>query len=182
AQDRADRNAIERADDRADRDPVRGVREQDQAALRTANRLNRDLRQEARQDLNQAVGQSATLNRDTNLRPGIDGSFRDMNAMNSGLRGADLGMWFNSRPGMNGLVVADVATQGPFAQAGFREGDRIVSINGQPVTTEAQFVQALMTPGAGTANIVINRNGQPFSATVQPAAVVQNIAAIDPLF
>src|SRR5439155_3834613 len=102
AQDQADRNAIERANDRADRDAVRGVREQDNAALRTANRLNRDLRQEARQDLNQAVGQSAALNRDTTLRPGFDGSFRDMSAMNSGVRGADLGLWFNSRPGMNG--------------------------------------------------------------------------------
>jgi len=177
AQDRADRNTIER-----DNEAVRGVREQDQAALRTANRLNRDVRQEARQELTQAVGQGATANRESNFRPGIDGSFHDGNVMNSGLRGADLGLWFNSKPGVNGLVVADVAAQGPFAQAGIREGDRIVSINGLPVTTEAQFVQALSTPGASAANMVINRNGQSASVAIQPSAVMQNIAAADPLF
>jgi len=178
AQDRADRDVL----DRNNRDAVRGVREQDQAAVRTANRLNRDLRQEARQELNQTVGQGTIGERNANLRPGIDGNLHDTNSMNSGLRGADLGLWFNSRPGMNGLVVADVATQGAFAQAGFREGDRIMSINGQPVTTEAQFVQALMTPGAQSASIIINRNGQPFSVAVQPPSVIQNIAAVDPLF
>src|SRR5690349_1768543 len=75
AQDRDARDAIEQAD----RGAIRGVREQDQAALRTANRLNRDVRQEARQELSQTVGQNATVNRDTSLRPGIDGSLRDMN-------------------------------------------------------------------------------------------------------
>src|SRR3954451_3454613 len=87
-QDQADRRAI----DRADNDAVRGVREQDQAALRTANRLNRDLRQEARQELNQAtrqelnqaIGQNAVVNRESNIRAGIDGTFHDMNVVNSG--------------------------------------------------------------------------------------------------
>src|SRR5689334_7652493 len=68
AQDRADRNAIERDNN----DAVRGVREQDQAALRTANRLNRDARQEARQELRQTVGQGAAASRESNLRAGID--------------------------------------------------------------------------------------------------------------
>src|SRR5262249_1388902 len=92
------------------------------------------------------------------------------------------GLWFNSRPGVIGLVVADVATQGPFAQAGIREGDRIVSINGQPVTTEAQFVGTLAAPGANAATLVIHRNGQLGSLAIQPSAVMQKIAAADPLF
>jgi membrane-associated protease RseP (regulator of RpoE activity) len=106
-----------------------------------------------------------------------------MAAMNSVLRGADLGLWFNTRPGMNGLVIADVANQGAFANAGFRENDRIVSVNGHPVTTEAQFVQALSSPNAGqTANIVVDRNGIVQTLAVQPSAVMRGVATFDPLF
>jgi len=163
-----------------DRDAIRGVREQDEAALRTANQLNRDARQEARQALNAGTRPGSD---EANLRRDSQGELRNMNAMNSGLRGADLGLWFNTRPGMNGLVVADVATQGAFASAGFREGDRIVSINGQPVTTEAQFVHALSAPnGAQTANIVIDRNGATQTLAIQPSAVMGGSAAFDPLF
>lgn len=163
-----------------DRDAIRGVREQDEAALRSANQLNRDARQEARQALNST---SRPGSEEANLRRDSQGELRNMNAMNSGIRGADLGLWFNTRPGMNGLVVADVATQGAFASAGFREGDRIVSINGQPVTTEAQFVHALSAPnGAQTANIVIDRNGAAQTLAIQPSAVMGGIAAVDPLF
>src|SRR5687767_15298565 len=58
-------------------------------------------------------------------------------------RAADLGLWLSTRPGANGVVVADVANQGAIASVGFREGDRIVSINGQAVTSESAFLQAL---------------------------------------
>src|SRR5205814_6317045 len=64
-------------------------------------------------------------------------------------RAADMGVWFNGRAN-NGLVISDLANNGAFATAGFRAGDRIVSINGQPVSTENQFVQTLSGPNLGT--------------------------------
>ena len=141
---------------------VGGVREQDEAAQRTANRLNRDARQEARQQVNQAT---QTVNV-------------------SDLRAADLGLWFSGQAGANGLIVGDVANQSALARAGFREGDRIVSINGQPATTEAQFVQMLMTPAAGNQplSVVVARDGRQQPLSVQPSLVKQGIATFDPLY
>jgi membrane-associated protease RseP (regulator of RpoE activity) len=141
---------------------VGGLREQEEAEQRTANRLNRDARQEARQ---QAIQAAQTIN-------------------TSDLRAADLGLWFSSQAGANGLTVGDVANQSALARAGFREGDRIVSINGQPVTTEAQFVQMLMTPAAGNQplSVVVARDGQQQPLSVLPALVSQGIATFDPLY
>jgi membrane-associated protease RseP (regulator of RpoE activity) len=97
-------------------------------------------------------------------------------------RGADLGVWFNSRAA-DGLIVADIATSGVFANVGLREGDRIVSINGQPVTTEAQFVQ-ILTGNLGTqpVQIIVIRNGQQQTLTLQPTALTQGVVNSDPLY
>jgi membrane-associated protease RseP (regulator of RpoE activity) len=163
-----------------DREAIRGVREQDEAAARTANALNRDARQEARQGFGPT---SFPRTGEANLRRDARGDLRNTAAMNSGLRGADLGLWFNTRPEVNGLVVADVANQGAFANVGIREGDRIMSINGQPMTSESQFVQALSSPNAGPrANIVIDRNGVAQILSVQPSAVMSGVVAPDPLY
>ena len=62
-----------------------------------------------------------------------------------------MGVWFNNAAN-NGLIVSDVANNGEFANAGLREGDRIVSLAGQPITTQSQFVQALTGPNIGTHN------------------------------
>ena len=162
-------------------DRIRPVPEQDIPARRTANQLNRDARQEARQrataDPGTAGEQSASLARAS------QGNAGDMNTISSSLRAADLGVWFNASPGANGLVVADLVTQGAFAQAGILEGDQIISINGQPVTSEAQFVQWWLTPGVGNqpANVVVVRNGQQQVLAIQSSAVMQEVASYDPI-
>jgi len=170
--------AQDQADRREAQGGLGGVREQDNAAQRTANRLNRDARQEARQ----AALQGAAEER-ADFREG-GANLQGATGMQSGtgLRGADLGVWLNSRPGMNGLVVADLADRGAFAQAGLREGDRIVSINGQPVTSESQFVQNLTMPGSQAAAVIVDRNGQQQTLTIQPSAIMQGVTAHDPLF
>jgi membrane-associated protease RseP (regulator of RpoE activity) len=164
-----------------DRDGIRGVREQHEAAARTAKQLNRDARDEARQG---ALDQAASDPRlGANLARDSQGDLRDVNAMNSGLRGADLGLWFNSRAGQQGLVISDVTSQGAFAQAGFRENDRIVSINGQPVNNEAQFVHMLWRPGSDQmASVVVLRNGQQHTLIVSPTAVMQGVVPVDPFY
>jgi PDZ domain-containing protein len=98
-------------------------------------------------------------------------------------RAADMGVWFNSRAA-NGLVISDLANNGIFANAGFLAGDRIVSINGRPITSEAQFVQMLTGPNLGTQAlpVVVLRDGQQQTLTLQPTALGQAIVNYDPYY
>jgi hypothetical protein len=94
-----------------------------------------------------------------------------------------MGVWFSSRA-TSGLVIADVANNSVFANAGFREGDRIVSINGRPITTEAQFVQFLTGPDLGTqqVQVIVFRDGQEQTLVLQPTALTQGLVTYDPLY
>ncbi|MBW8884230.1 MAG: PDZ domain-containing protein, partial [Planctomycetia bacterium] len=97
-------------------------------------------------------------------------------------RPADMGVWFNNRAA-NGLVVSNLANNSAFANAGLRAGDQIVSINGTPVTSEAQFMQFLTGPNVGTQAIplIVMRNGQQQTLNLQPTALTQGIVPYDPL-
>ncbi len=96
---------------------------------------------------------------------------------------ADMGVWFNNRAA-NGLVVSDVTNNSALASAGLRAGDQIVSINGQPITTQAQFMQYLTGPNLGTSAIplIVMRNGAQQTLNLQPTALTQGIVPHDPLY
>jgi len=98
-------------------------------------------------------------------------------------RAADMGLWFSGMAN-NGLTIADLANNSAFTNAGFRVSDQIVSINGQPVRTEAQFVQAVTSPTLGTQPVqtLVVRNGQQHTLTLSPTAVTQGIVTHDPLY
>jgi len=98
-------------------------------------------------------------------------------------RAADLGLWVTVR-GNEGLVIADLENQSLFANAGFREGDIIVSINGQRVAAEAQLMQFLIGPNVGTQpiQVVVLRDGQQQTLVLQPTAINQAVVAYDPLY
>jgi len=99
------------------------------------------------------------------------------------IRAADMGVWFNSQSN-NGLVIADLANNSVFSNAGFREGDQLVSLNGRPITTEAQFVQYLTGTNLGTqpVNVIVVRNGQQQTLVLQPSALTQGIVNHDPYY
>jgi membrane-associated protease RseP (regulator of RpoE activity) len=145
-------------------------------ALR-AQDINRDARQEARTQLRQDIEARPAASAIVPGNPA--GAATILNH-----RAADLGLWLNQRPGASGLVVADLAAQGVLANAGLLEGDQIVSINGRPATTEAQLVQLLLSPQLANQPIamVVLRGGQQQTITLQPGALMQGIAAADPLF
>src|SRR6478735_4252059 len=84
----------------------------------------------------------------------------------------------------NGLTISDLTDNSIFTNAGFRVSDQIVSINGQPIRTEAQFVQYLTDPRIGTqpVQILIVRNGQQHALTLSPTAITQGIVNHDPLY
>jgi predicted metalloprotease with PDZ domain len=97
---------------------------------------------------------------------------------------ADLGLFFSTAPGTTGLVISDVGTEGAVSQLGLQEGDRLVSVNGTPVNTEADFMRVLLTPNLRNQQVTfsIMRNGQLQSLQAQPSALIQGMAAADPFF
>ena len=146
----------------------------------TAGQIRREGRQdarEARQDA-RAVGETGPEARQT-ARDLRQGTRQNIQAT----RAADFGLWFNTR-GADGLVIDDLSDNGLFATAGFREGDRIVSINGQPITSEAHFVQFLSGPNIGTqpVQIVVIRGGQQQTLVLQPNVLTQGVVTYDPLY
>lgn len=98
-------------------------------------------------------------------------------------RAADLGLWFSGMAN-DGLTISDLADTSIFTNAGFRVSDRILSINGQPIRTEAQFVEYMTSPTLGTppVQVLIVRNGQEHLLTLSPAVINQGIVAHDPLY
>ena len=146
----------------------------------TAGQTRREGRQEAREARQEAraVGETGPEARQT-ARESRQGTRQNIQAT----RAADFGLWFNTGSA-DGLVINDLTDNGMFATAGFREGDRIVSINGQPITTEAQFVQYLSGPNIGTqpVQIVVIRGGQQQTLVLQPNVLTQGVVAYDPLY
>jgi S1-C subfamily serine protease len=63
------------------------------------------------------------------------------------------------RAGEGGLTVSTVAEDGFFHNAGVLEGDRIMSVNGQEVASEADF-RRLMMAGEGRFPVIVMRNGE----------------------
>lgn len=100
------------------------------------------------------------------------------------MRAADMGLSLGRRYENRGLFVDEMTRHGALAHAGLRVGDQIVAINGQPLTRESQFVQAMLDAGRGNqaANLRIVRTGQQQTLIVHPAAVRQSVFNADPLF
>jgi S1-C subfamily serine protease len=84
-------------------------------------------------------------------------------------------------------VISDVATSGPIARFGFQEGDQIVSINGQRITTEREFIDLLVSPQIQNqrVQIVVWRDDQRVPVWVEPWVLMQSesstYAQADPL-
>jgi len=110
-----------------------------------------------------------------------DQSIRTQNSRTTAganLRAADLGLWFD-RSNRNGLIIADVAANAALAQVGFREGDRIVSVAGQPVAAEADFVRFLVNNNVrGRLNVIVLRDGQQQTLYVDPQVLTSTSTAV----
>ena len=89
------------------------------------------------------------------------------------MRGPDIGLWFN-RSNHDALVIGDVSSHGPIARLGFREGDRVVSVNGHRVAREADFIDYLLGADRDRVEVVVNRDGRDETVWVEPAQFAQN--------
>jgi len=100
------------------------------------------------------------------------------------LRAADLGLWFNRNTSVKGLVISDIASEGAIAKAGFKEGDRIVSVNNQPVATQEEFMRLLLAEDLRDRHttIVVMRDGKEQNISVNAGLLVHEMALHDPLW
>jgi len=153
------------------RDTARDVRD-------TARDTNRDLRETTRETARDAREIGRDVARDV----------RSTSATRawSDYRSADLGIWFDrSARTNNGLVIADVAADAALGRFGFVEGDRIVSVGGQTIANETDFVRMLLNNNArNRMNVIVMRDGQQQTLYVDPVVLRQQITTVtnvDPL-
>jgi len=89
------------------------------------------------------------------------------------MRGPDIGIWFN-RSSRDGLVISDVGSKGAIAKLGFREGDRVVSVNGHRVTREEEFIDYLLNSDARRVNVIVLRDNREQTIYVEPDVLVDD--------
>jgi C-terminal processing protease CtpA/Prc len=155
------------------RDAVRDTREGARDAGREGRQTVRDTREGARdtaRDDRQTIRES---------RRDVREARREFIA--SRIRSGDLGLWLRQAANASGVTVADVSGRGAISQTGLKEGDEIVSINGQMVNSEREFVDLLFADHAGDkpVAVVIKRNGQQMTISVNTKAFVEEHLASD---
>ncbi|WP_254508014.1 PDZ domain-containing protein [Anatilimnocola floriformis] len=141
----------------------------------------RDLSRDARdpENLKQPLREERRENRQEH---GIGANVR-FNAQ--GTRAADIGLWFERDSADKGLIISDVATKGAIAKLGFREGDRIISVNGNNVVRQDEFINYLFADDVRNDKIkvIVMRDGKEEVIIVEPAVFVDELSYVehDPL-
>jgi S1-C subfamily serine protease len=83
----------------------------------------------------------------------------------------------------NGLVISDIDANAALGRVGFREGDRIISVAGQQILNEADFIRFLRNRRQGRVDVIVLRDGQQQTLYLEPALVWQQVETVqfDPL-
>jgi hypothetical protein len=58
-------------------------------------------------------------------------------------------------PGSEGILITRVAEDSPFQKLGLKEGDRIHDVNGQPIATVTDFIQALKSVSSNPQSLLM---------------------------
>lgn len=148
----AKRPAADRSERRESRDERRDARDD------RRDRVNAEGRREpsdaVRHQANRPLGDRA----DRRGEAARGGRARDYSA-----HFTNFGLTLNAATGGNGpLVISSIGPRGYFVDAGFREGDRIVSANGQKFNDQISFYRWLgtVTVGQRVAIVVVRNNRQ----------------------
>lgn len=169
------------------RDARAGVRDTRESGRDTAQGARENARDSGR-ETRQAVRDSREGARDTarDGRQTIREARRDIRAARrefiaSRIRSGDLGLWLRQAADTAGMTVSDVSNRGVIAQSGLKEGDLILSVNGQPVTTERDFVDHLFADQTGDkpAQVVIKRGGKEMTITMNTKAFIEEHLSSD---
>lgn len=169
-----------------DRDPTKAARED---ARDSRKEDSRDSRKDASDRRDQEARRDQDTRRDARQETSRESSRSDSRSERrdfraEDIRSADVGLWFDSSSNQ-GLVISDVASSGAIARVGFREGDRIVSVNGQRITREADFIHYLFAPDIRNerVKVIVMRNNREEIVYVEPAVLVEQYSVVeaDPL-
>ena len=156
------------------RDAVNDTRDGARDTARDGRQTTREVREDARD----TVGDERDAIRDA--RRDIRDARREFIA--SRIRSGDLGVWFRRlAQGGNGVAVSDLNQTGAISQSGLKEGDEIVSVNGHAVSSEREFVDHLFADHESNkpAQVVVRRNGQQQTLTIQTKAFVDEHLSSD---
>ncbi|WP_202921832.1 PDZ domain-containing protein [Anatilimnocola aggregata] len=154
------------------RDPRNTTREETRDTVRDGREAVRDTRDAVRDNVRDARENTRDTVRDARA---VRASFRA-----DGTRPADFGLWFN-RNLNNGLVIADIASQGAISKLGLREGDRVISVNGRKVATEADFVSYIFADDVRDqqVKVIVMRDGREEVVVVEPNLFIDELAYVD---
>jgi len=165
------------------RDGARGTAREDRHESQNARADARGTVREDRQTTRDGRAEARGTARDD--RTSIREARRDIRAARrefiaSRIRSGDLGLWLRRAAG-GGLTVSDLNNRGAIAQSGLKEGDEILSVNGQPVSSEREFVDKLFAQHNSNqpAQVKIRRNGQEQTIQIQTKAFVEEHLAND---
>jgi len=170
-----------------EKDKIQSARETKQGARETTRDAREGARETARDD-RQTTRDTRAEARDTvrDNRQTIREARRDVRVARrefiaSRIRSGDLGLWLRRAASGGGLTVSDVSNRGAISQTGLKEGDEIISVNGQPVSSEREFVDQLFANQGSNqpVQVVIKRNGQQQTISLQPKAFVDEHLAND---
>lgn len=153
------------------RETTRDAREGARSTARDDRQTTRDTRAESRDTVRE--------DRQTIREARRDARIARRQFIASRIRSGDLGLWL--RRAANGLMVSDIANSGAISQSGLKEGDEIVSVNGQPVNSERDFVDELFANHESNkpVQVVVNRKGQRQTLTIQPQQFVDEHVSRD---
>jgi len=176
------KNATRDAESTA-RDAVKDAKDTAKETVKDAANAARDVTRDVRDTVKDATD-NARESIETRANARTERSVRTQANANNNFRAADLGIWFD-RATRNGLTISDIAADTALAQVGFRAGDRIVSVGGRNITTEADFVRYLMNNNArGRMNVIVLRDGQQQTLYIDPTVISQQTTTtttVDPL-
>lgn len=91
----------------------------------------------------------------------------------------DLGISFKESD--KGLAVSNITRSSVLADVGFQSGDRIVSINGQDVVRQTDFVRYLFAPdvvSVGRVPIIVLRDGVRETIYVEPRTIIRHYETV----
>ncbi len=181
-----------------------GAREAGRAVRQQAREVEREVREETRpgaaareireegreaaQDLRREGREAARelTGRDNDRRDNDQRDWRNLDP--NRVRAADFGLWFNSQArtagSAGGLVIADISADGAISKVGFREGDRIVSVNGRAIDNERTFVRAVLDPNfiEKRVNVVVLRDGREQTLYFEPSVILPEMTTYDPMW
>jgi C-terminal processing protease CtpA/Prc len=137
----------------------------------------KDARDDVKDRTKDARDDAKDVARDAKDRAGGSKQARKFDA--SKVKVDDLGLSFKDAD--DGIAISSVSRNSAFVDAGFRSGDQIVSINGQRIARQNDFVRYLFAPDVvrlGRVPVVVMRGGARETIYVQPATIIRNYETV----